>query len=137
MTTAMGNTWGTLDGSGVEFCTPSLIGDESAREWYVHYWRSAGGPGSALALLQVNTQIDIRRVLGTVRVPTLVLHRTDETWINYGRYTAAKIPGATMIELAGTDHYPWEKNSDAVVGEVEEFLTGARSERDPIACSRR
>ena len=133
LSTAMENTWGTPDGSGVEFCTPSLIGDESAREWYAHYWRSAASPGSALALLRVNTQIDIRPVLSTVRVPTLVLQRTDEMWVNvnYGRYTAAKIPGATLIELAGTDHYPWEQNSDAVVGEIEEFLTGARTERDP------
>lgn len=63
----------------------------------------------------------------------MVLQRTDEMWVNvnYGRYTAAKIPGATLIELAGTDHYPWEQNSDAVVGEIEEFLTGARTERDP------
>jgi len=132
MSTAMENTWGTPDGSGVEFCTPSLIGDESAREWYAHYWRSAASPASALALLRVNTQIDIRPVLRTVRVPTLVLQRTDETWvnINYGRYTAEKIPGATLVELPGTDHYPWEQNADAVVGEIEEFLTGARTERD-------
>jgi pimeloyl-ACP methyl ester carboxylesterase len=132
MSTAMENTWGTPDGSGVEFCTPSLIGDESAREWYAHYWRSAASPASALALLRVNTQIDIRPVLCTVRVPTLVLQRTDEMWvnINYGRYTAEKIPGAKLVELPGTDHYPWEQNADAVVGEVEEFLTGARTERD-------
>jgi class 3 adenylate cyclase len=129
---AMENSWGTPDGSGVEFCTPSLIGDESAREWYAHYWRSAASPGAAVALLEVNTRIDIRPVLPTVRVPTLVLQRSDEQWINvnYGRYTAAHIPGATLIELPGTDHYPWEQNADVVVGEIEEFLTGARSERD-------
>ena len=63
LSTAMENTWGTPDGSGVEFCTPSLIGDESAREWYAHYWRSAASPASALALLRVNTQIDIRPCL--------------------------------------------------------------------------
>jgi pimeloyl-ACP methyl ester carboxylesterase len=104
LSTATENTWGTPDGSGVEFCTPSLIGDESAWVWYAHYWRSAASPSSALALLRVNTQIDIRPVLCTVRVPTLVLHRTDEVWvnINYGRYTAEKIPGATLVELPGT-----------------------------------
>ena len=82
--------------------------------------------------MRVNTQIDIRPVLSTVRVPTLVLQRSDEMWVNisYGRYTADKIPGATLVELPGTDHYPWEQNAAAVVGEIEEFLTGARTERD-------
>jgi class 3 adenylate cyclase len=129
---AMHNSWGTPDGSGVEFCTPSLIGDEVAREWYAHYWRSAASPGAAVALLELNTQIDIRPVLPTVRVPTLVLQRSDEVWINvnYGRYTAANIPGATLVELPGTDHYPWEQNADEVVGQLEEFLTGSRRERD-------
>jgi pimeloyl-ACP methyl ester carboxylesterase len=124
--------WGTPDGSAVEFATPSLIGDEAAREWYAHYWRSAASPGAALAQTDVMKVIDIRPVLPTVRVPTLVLHRTDETWvnINYGRYTAAKIPGATLIELPGTDHYPWEQNADEAVGQIEEFLTGARHERE-------
>jgi pimeloyl-ACP methyl ester carboxylesterase len=128
---AMETSWGTPDGSGVEFAAPSLAGDELAREWYGQYWRSAASPGAAVALLEVNTQIDIRPVLPTVRVPTLVVHRTDETWINvnYGRYTADKIPGATLVELPGTDHYPWEENSEDVVGEIEQFLTGARSHR--------
>jgi len=129
---AMDTSWGTPDGSGVEYCTPSLAGDETAREWYAHYWRAAASPGAALSLLEVNTQLDIRPVLPTVRVPTLVLQRTDEVWvnINYGRYTAGRIPGATLVELPGTDHYPWEQNADEVVGEIEEFLTGARTERD-------
>lgn len=128
----MDTRWGTPDGSGVELCTPSLIGDERAPEWYAHYWRSAASPGAAQALLGVNTKIDIRPVLPTVRVPALVIHRTDETWVNvnYGRYTAASIPGARLIELPGTDHYPWEQNADEVVGLIEEFLTGARTERE-------
>jgi class 3 adenylate cyclase len=129
---AMENSWGTPDGSGVEFCTPSLVGDERAREWYAHYWRSAASPAAALALLGVNTKIDIRPVLPTVRVPTLVIHRTDEMWVNvnYGRYTAASIPEAQLIEIEGTDHYPWEQNAGEVVGLIEEFLTGARTERE-------
>ena len=132
LSTAMETSWGTPDGSGVEFCTPSLIGDERAQEWYAHYWRSAASPAAALALLGVNTKIDIRPVLRTVRVPTLVIHRTDEMWVNvnYGRFTATSIPDAQLIELPGTDHYPWEQNADEVVGLIEEFLTGARTERE-------
>ncbi len=62
----MENSWGTPDGSGVEFCTPSLIGDETAREWYARYWRSAVSPGAALDLLEVNTEIDIRSSSGSL-----------------------------------------------------------------------
>jgi class 3 adenylate cyclase len=129
---AMEDTWGTPDGSGVELVCPSLIDNQLAKEWYGRYYRAAASPAVAVALLSVNTQIDIRPVLPTIRVPTLVLHRTDETWVNvqYGRYAAAHIPGARLVELAGTDHHPWEQNADEVVGEIEEFLTGTRSESD-------
>jgi pimeloyl-ACP methyl ester carboxylesterase len=66
----------------------------------------------------------------------LVLGPTDEMWvnINYGRHIAEKIPGATLIELPGTDHYPWEQNADAVVGEIEELLTGEQRSRLREAC---
>jgi pimeloyl-ACP methyl ester carboxylesterase len=129
---SMEETWGTADGSGVELVTPSLAGNEEAKEWYGRYFRAAASPGTAAALLHVNTQIDIRAVLPTIRVPTLVLHRRDETWVNvhYGRYAATHIPGATLVELEGTDHYPWEQDSEAVLGEIQEFLTGERSEPD-------
>lgn len=126
----MEETWGTPEGSGVELVTPSLSGNASAAAWYGRYLRAAASPSVAVALLNVNTQIDIRPVLPTIRVPTLVLHRTDEVWVNvdYGRYAAAHIPGATLVELSGTDHYPWEQDADEVLGEIEEFLTGDRSE---------
>ncbi len=125
-------SWGTPDGSGVELVTPSLAGNATAMEWYGHYFRAACSPAMAVALLHVNTEIDIRPVLATIRVPTLVLHRVDETWVNvnYGRYAAAKISGARLVELEGTDHYPWEQDAEAVLGEIEEFLTGERIEPD-------
>jgi len=128
----MAEPWGTAYGSGIEFVVPSLTGNEAAMEWYGRYFRAACSPAVAVALLNANTQIDIRPVLGTIRVPTLVLHRIDETWvnINYGRYAAANIPGARLVELMGTDHYPWEQDAEAVVGEIQEFLTGERSEPD-------
>ncbi len=125
----MGEQWGTPDGSGVEFVTPSLTGNQSAKEWYGRYYRAAVSPAMASALLHMNTKIDIRPVLPTIQAPTLVLHRADEMWVNvnYGRYAAAKIPGAKLVELDGTDHFPWEQDAEAVVGEIEEFLTGRRS----------
>ena len=128
----MAETWGTPYGSGVEFVTPSLTGNQTAMEWYGRYFRAACSPAMAVALLNINTEIDIRPVLTTIRVPTLVLHRIDETWVNvnYGRYAAAKISGARLVELEGTDHYPWEQDAEAVLGEIQEFLTGERIEPD-------
>ena len=128
----MAETWGTPYGSGVEFVTPSLTGNQTAMEWYGRYFRAACSPAMAVALLNINTEIDIRPVLATIRVPTLVLHRIDETWVNvnYGRYAAAKISGARLVELEGTDHYPWEQDAEAVLGEIQEFLIGERIEPD-------
>ena len=69
----------------------------------------------------------------SIHAPTLVLQRRDETWLNpeQARYAARTIPGARLIELSGTDHYIWEQDSDAVVEEIEEFLTGVRRGRAP------
>lgn len=75
--------------------------------------------------MEMNQQIDVRPILPAVRVPTLVLHRTDDrvSAIDQGRYLAAHIPGARFVELAG-DHSPWVGDTDAIVDAVEEFLTG-------------
>jgi len=80
----------------------------------------------------MNTQIDIRAVLPVIRVPTLVLHRVGDadSNVNEGRYIADRIPGARFVELAGADHLPYVGDVDAVVGEVEEFLTGTRAAPD-------
>ena len=85
-----------------------------------------------MGLLRMNTQIDIRAVLPVIRVPTLVLHRVGDadSNVNEGRYIADRIPGARFVELAGADHLPYVGDVDAVVGEVEEFLTGTRAAPD-------
>jgi class 3 adenylate cyclase len=83
-------------------------------------------PGAALALARMNTEIDIRNILPTIRVPTLILHRAADLDMNVeeGRYVAREIPGARFVELAGTDHLWWAGDIDALLDEVEEFLTG-------------
>jgi class 3 adenylate cyclase len=74
----------------------------------------------------------VRRILGSVRVPTLVLHRQDERIpIEYGRYLAKQIPGAQLVELEGIDHFPSVGDVESIIGEVEEFLTGVRHEHQP------
>lgn len=73
-------------------------------------------------------EIDVRHVLPAIRVPTLVLHRVGErlTKVEQARYVAERIPGAKLVELPGMDHTPWVGDSDAILDEMEEFLTGVR-----------
>ena len=77
----------------------------------------------------MNMRLDIRDVLPRVRVPTLILHRSGDTWIDVGhaRYMAQHIPGAVYVELPGTDHRPWLGDVAAITDEIEVFLTGRKS----------
>jgi len=113
-------------GMDVADIAPSLDGD--ARERLAGYLRRCASPGAALALLEMNTQIDVRDVLPTIRVPTLVMHRSNDRDANVeeGRYLAEHIPGARFVEFAGEDHLWWTQGSDAVIDEIEELVTGAR-----------
>jgi class 3 adenylate cyclase len=77
--------------------------------------------------MRTHKDTDVRRVLPLVQAPTLVLHRSGDQVerIEAGRYVAAKIPGARLVELAGDDGIPWIGDTDAVLGEIEGFITGA------------
>src|SRR2546430_77861 len=110
---------------------PSKAGDEAFTRRLATCLRRAASPGAAVALLRMNTQIDIRAVLPAIRVPTLVLQRVGDLDANVeeGRFLARHIPGARLIELPGVDHLPWVGDQNAVLDEVQEFLTGVR----PIA----
>ena len=121
--------WGNL--MDLDHYIPSKIGDETFARRLATYWRRAASPGAAVALLRMNTQIDIRSILPTIRVPTLILHRTGDLDVNVeeGRYIAARIPGAKFVELPGDDHLPWIGDQDAFLDEVQEFLTGVRPPR--------
>ena len=81
----------------------------------------------------MNTEIDVRNILPSVRVPTLILHRTGDRDANIeeGRYIAARIPKAKFLELPGPDHLPWVGDQAEVVDEIEEFLTGIRPAPEP------
>jgi class 3 adenylate cyclase len=112
---------------------PSLASDEGFKRQMSAYFRLSASPGSALALARMNTQIDVRHVLPTISVPTLVLHRTGDLDANIaeGRYIAERIPGAKFVELPGNDHLPWVGNQEDIVDEIEEFLTGVRPAPEP------
>ena len=124
-------TWG--ESADVDHYAPSAAGDEAFRERLATYFRRSASPGAAAALLRMNTQIDVRAVLPTISVPTLVLHRTGDrdAHVEEGRWIASQIPGARFVELPGEDHLPWAGDMDGLVDEIEEFLTGVRPVRDP------
>lgn len=112
---------------------PSRGDDSAFLAQLATYYRRSASPGAAAQLLRMNTEIDVRAVLGTIRVPTLVLHRTDDrdALVEEGRWIATRIPGASFIELPGGDHLFWVGDSDAVLAEIQTFLTGVRPAPDP------
>jgi class 3 adenylate cyclase len=77
----------------------------------------------------MNSEIDVRPILASIRVPTLILHRQGDVRVNIeaGRFIAKQIPNAKYVELQGNDHLLWAGDTDRVLDEVEEFLTGSRS----------
>lgn len=110
---------------------PGLARDPAFREWWSNYLRMSASPGAAVAFSRMNWQIDIRHVLPTIRVPTLVIHRTGDTAmrVENGRYLAEHIPSARYVELPGDDHLPFTGDMDAVLDVVEPFLTGTEPTR--------
>jgi pimeloyl-ACP methyl ester carboxylesterase len=115
-------TWGGP--VGLEARAPSVAHDPAFRDWWSTYLRMGASPGAALALTRMNAEIDVRDVLPAIRVPTLILHRTEDRLltIEEGRYVASRIPGATLIELPGEDHLPFVGDQDAMLDAIERFL---------------
>jgi len=117
----------------LEHFAPSKAGDERYADWFARLERLAASPGAAATLARMNGEIDVRHVLPSVSVPTLVLHRTGDSvvLVEEGRFIAGRIPGATYVEVDGDDHWPWLGDADAVIEEVQEFLTGTREPAEP------
>jgi class 3 adenylate cyclase len=111
---------------GLEARAPSRLHDPQFREWWSTYIRMGASPGAALALTRMNADIDVRGVLPSIRVPTLILHRTGDRCLGVeeGRYIADRIPGAQFRELPGDDHLPFVGDQDGLLDEIEGFLTG-------------
>ena len=119
---AIENEWGGP--LGVDDLAPTRAHDERFRHWWASYQRRSASPRAALALAKLNTQIDVRHVLPAIRVPTLVLHRTEDrdSNIEEGRYIAAHIPNAKFVELRGQDHLLFVGDQDALLSEVKGFV---------------
>lgn len=116
------------EGAVLEVMAPSFADNPLVRELYGRLQRYAASPAMLQQMFLMFLDIDVRAVLPTVDVPTLVLHRRGDRAVNYqaSKWIATQIPGATYVELDGVDHLPFAGDTDALVDEVEEFLTGVR-----------
>ena len=125
--------WGQPHEGMVELFSPSFAADPQALEFNAKMERSAASPAMVQQIFEMFLDIDVRAILPTIHVPTLVLHRHGDRVVNRraGKHLAAQIPGARYVELPGIDHLPWAGDSEGVLGEIEEFLTGARSVAEP------
>jgi class 3 adenylate cyclase/esterase/lipase len=117
-----------MDGALYDVVVPSRKGDEAFREWFARITRQSASPALLILYFKANLKIDIRPILPLIQVPTLVLHRTGDNLVpvEMSRYLATHIPGAKYVELDGKDHWPWFGDTDAVIEEIEEFVTGIR-----------
>src|SRR4051794_27282625 len=121
--------WGRNAEGMLEIFAPSLLEDPDAVAFMARHERFSASPRMVTQIFEMFLDVDVRAILPTIHVPTLVLHRRGDRVVNRraGEYLASQIPGAGYVELPGIDHVPWAGDSEAVLGEVEEFLTGARS----------
>jgi class 3 adenylate cyclase len=119
--------WGTS--SAVAATCPSKADDEAFRAWWAQGERLGAGVDEGVALVRSRYEKDVRSLLPTLAVRTLVLHRADDRTIRVGagRYLAEHILGAKYVELPGADNEFYVGDTDALVDEIEEFLTGVRS----------
>jgi class 3 adenylate cyclase len=112
---------------------PSRMGDPRHMEWAGRLERLAASPATIRRIFDLIGEFDVRDVLPSIRVPTLLLHRRDDSFIKveHSRYMAERIPGAKLVELEGEDNLFSIGDSEAVLGEIEEFLTGERHHVEP------
>jgi len=125
--------WGETDGPGLPVLAPSMANDPALAAWFARLQRLAASPSEARVLLNAAAELDVREQLPRIRVPSLVIHRSGDTaWDpRHSRYLAGHIPGARHIELDGIDSLPFVGDSEAIVEEIEEFLTGQRAGESP------
>lgn len=115
------------DGTGGEPHIPATAHDPWWRDWYARSRRQQASPAIGLKLMRMLGEVDVRHIVGAVQAPTLVLHRQENLWwpVEGARWLAERIPGASLVELAGSDNYWWSGPADEVIDHVEQFLLGA------------
>jgi pimeloyl-ACP methyl ester carboxylesterase len=123
--------WGTE--AIVTMQAPSRAGDARFRRWLARFQCTSASPRAVQAFLRASFQMDARSILPLVQAPTLLMHRRDCQLvpIAHGRYLAEHIPGATLVELPGTDLSLFWETSELALDHVEQFLTGVRRAAQP------
>jgi class 3 adenylate cyclase len=126
------SVWGTQGGL-LNFLAPNLLQDRTLVEEYLRYERQSASPGAARAMIGRLYESDVRHVLPTIRVPTLVISRGAGARIGpeHGRYIAERIQGARYTEVPGNENVIWAGDTTALIGEIQEFLTGVRPVPQP------
>jgi class 3 adenylate cyclase len=126
MSELFASTWGRPDGMAT--LNPSVADDPAALAAWTHFLRLAASPGTAAAVIRTLFELDVRALLPSVRVPTLVVHRSDVLVppLAQGRYVAEQIEGARFVEVPGSDYSVVVGDGDVLLDPVEEFLIGAR-----------
>ena len=116
--------WGR--GVLLDVVAPSKVGDESFRQWWARYQRLGSSPGTIVRVRRMLDTFDIRDVLPSIRVPTLVLHREGNTFVRveHGRYLAEHIPGARYVEVPGSDYFAFLGNADVFLSAIGDFVQG-------------
>jgi pimeloyl-ACP methyl ester carboxylesterase len=121
------SSWGT--GGNIGAWAPTMKDDPAFLEWFAKRERASASPAAVVALMRMNMMIDISGILPYVHVPTLIVHRTDDSVVNVegGRQLASSIPNARLLELPGFNHLPFlGEDADQITDKVSEFLTGAK-----------
>ncbi|HTD10075.1 MAG TPA: adenylate/guanylate cyclase domain-containing protein [Solirubrobacteraceae bacterium] len=121
-------SWGEENSDAMSAWAPTMASDPALVTWFARMQRLAASPGEARVITRAMVDVDVRPLLPRIRMPTLIMHRPNElVWdVRHSHYLAANIQGARYVELEGVDSFPFIGDSDAIVEEVEEFLTGVR-----------
>ena len=128
---AMLDSWG--EGTMIDIFAPTIADSAALRSAWALFERAAASPGMVRGVWEAARRVDVRAILPTIDVPTLVLHREGDGVVPapLGRYMGERIPGARYVELPGNDHTPWFGDDKRLVQEMEEFLTGTRQVSEP------
>lgn len=115
-------------GKNLHLQAPSAAADERFVDWWARFERLVASPSAYLELGRILTEVDVRSVLSAIHVPTLIIHRKDDAIVfeRQSRYVADQIDGATYVPLPGQDNLPFVGDADAILDEVERFVTGRR-----------
>lgn len=127
----VGRDWGAP--SRIDTIVPTRAEDDTFRQWWARLLRLSASPAGATGILRLAGQIDVRHVLPSIRVPTLILHavRDQTVDVRSSRYMAQHVPGAHLVELSALDHAPFGDGADAILAETERFLSDLSGEVEP------